>query len=355
MRRTMHYGGLIFLGLSILVRMLFSAFPSIFEFLYFEGFFPFVRKIQYPIGAALPFSGYYLLIAIALVWLIYRLPKSKERKAWRSFGRRFLNFSGGSISLFLLLWGYNYVGPKLTDRMALPENRNQYDVAKLYIHAMENAAELRKAIKLPNDTTAVEDMNVEIDYQELNRVVQHVLAEYGYPTKTDVVLRQVQPHGALRRVGIRGIYNPFTGEANVESDAGVLTGAFTAAHEMAHAYGITSEGEANLAAYIALIGSGNSIWEYSAAYALWRYTAGDVNRKLLDEDRAILAKAIPIELQIDRLAIWRRMSDSPPYFPELSEAVNDSYLKIQGVESGTADYNAFVGLYLRYANPLMEE
>jgi hypothetical protein len=105
---------------------------------------------------------------------------------------------------------------------------------------------------------------------------------------------------------------------------------------------------------LSLVNSGNSIWEYSAAYSLWRYVAGEVNRKLEEDDRAILAEAIPIALQIDRLAIWRRMNDSPPYFPELSEAVNDSYLKIQGVEGGTDDYDAFVGLYLRYANPIMD-
>ncbi|MGB6037837.1 MAG: DUF3810 family protein, partial [Cryomorphaceae bacterium] len=248
----------------------------------------------------------------------------------------------------------NYIGPSLAERMSLAETDDQYDVAKLYLYVMSEAAEKRKAIELPTDTASVEDLEDEIDVQQLNTAVKGVLSELGYPTGTDVALRQVKPLGALRRVGIRGIYNPFTGEANVESDAGLLTGTFTAAHEIAHAYGITSEGEANLVAYIALIHSGNPIWEYSAAYSLWRYTAGEVNRKLEEADRVILAEAIPIELQIDRLAIWQRRSNAPPYFPELSEAVNDRYLKIQGVEGGTDDYDAFVGLYLRYANPVMD-
>jgi hypothetical protein len=348
------FGGLIFLALAIALRLVFSVFPEVFELVYFEGIFPLIRKIQYPAGAALPFSGYYFLIGIVIFWLIWRMPKSKVKKKWFSFGRRLLNFCGGLIGLFLLLWGYNYVGPSLADRMSLAENDNQYDVAKLYLFSMEKATEKRKVIKLPTDSSSVEDLEVEINYQELNDAVKSVLGELGYPIDTNVKLRRVKPAGALRRVGIRGIYNPFTGEANVESDAGVLTTAFTAAHEMAHAYGITSEGEANLVAYLSLVNSGNSIWEYSAAYSLWRYVAGEVNRKLEEDDRAILAEAIPIALQIDRLAIWRRMNDSPPYFPELSEAVNDSYLKIQGVEGGTDDYDAFVGLYLRYANPIMD-
>ncbi len=348
------FGGLILLGLALILRLIFAGFPEAFELVYFQGVFPLIRNMQYPIGSALPVSGYYLLIFIAIAWLIWRLPKSKVKIKWLTFGRRLMNFCGGLIALFLLLWGYNYVGPSLAERMSLAENNHQYDVAKLYLYVMNEAAEKREEIELPTDTTSVEDLGMEIDAQKLNTAVKDVLSDFGYPIRTDVALRQVKPLGALRRIGIRGIYNPFTGEANVESDAGLLTGTFTAAHEMAHAYGITSEGEANLVAYMALIHSGNPIWEYSAAYSLWRYTAGEVNRKLEESDRVILAEAIPIELQIDRLAIWRRMSDAPPYFPELSETVNDSYLKIQGVEGGTDDYDAFVSLYLRYANPVMD-
>lgn len=355
MKKTLkRFGGLILLSIALILRLIFAVFPEAFELVYFQGIFPFIRKIQYPVGSALPFSGYYLLILIAIAWVLWRLPKSTVKRKWLTFGRRLLNFCGGLISLFLLLWGYNYIGPSLAERMSLAETNDQYDVAKLYIYVMNEAAEKRKRIELPTDTASVEDLEDEIDVQKLNTAVKGVLTELGYPTSTDVALRQVKPFGALRRVGIRGIYNPFTGEANVESDTGLLTGTFTAAHEMAHAYGITSEGEANLVAYMALIHSGNPIWEYSAAYSLWRYTAGEVNRKLEEADRMILAEAIPIELQIDRLAIWQRMSDSPPYFPELSEAVNDGYLKIQGVKGGTDDYDAFVGLYLGYANPIMD-
>ena len=356
MKKTFkRFGGLIVLGIALLLRLVFATFPKAFEVIYFQGVFPFIRKIQYPIGSALPFSGYYLLILIAIAWLIWRLPKSMITTKWLNFAKRLLNFCGGLIALFLLLWGYNYIGPSLAERMSLAETDDQYDVAKLYLYVMNEAAEKRATIDLPTDSTSVEDLEYEINTRKLNEAVKGVLSELGYPTSSDVALREVMPLGALRRVGIRGIYNPFTGEANVESDAGAITGPFTAAHEMAHAYGITGEGEANLVAYIALIESGDPIWEYSAAYSLWRYTAGEVNRKLEEEDRIVLAEAIPIELQIDRLAIWRRRSNAPPYFPELSEAVNDRYLKIQGVESGTADYDAFVGLYLRYAKPVMAE
>lgn len=356
MRKTFkRYGGLLFIGVALVVRMLFSLFPQLFEALYFRTLFPFIRKIQYPIGMVLPFSGYYFLIVVAIAWLIWRLPKSRAKKKWLTFGRRLTNFCGGIIALFLLLWGYNYVGPSLADRLSLAKTDNQYDVAKLYLFTMNEAAEQRKTIVLPHDSAAVEDLAIEIDYIALNDAVKEVLQPLGYPISTGVKLRRVMPEGALRRVGIRGIYNPFTGEANVESDAGVLTGAFTAAHEMAHAYGITGEGEANLVAYMALINSGDAVWEYSARYALWRYVASEVNQKLDEADRAVLAEAIPEGLWRDRMAIWMRFSNRPPYFPELSETVNDSYLKIQGVESGTEDYNAFIGLYIRYANPLMAE
>ncbi|MCH2214820.1 MAG: DUF3810 domain-containing protein [Flavobacteriales bacterium] len=350
-QRVVRFGGVITLILALLIRTLFLFSAEAFDLFYFNSLFPLIRKLQYPFGSLLPISGYYIIIFVVLAWVIYRIPKSKKSGTWRRFFRRLINFLCGWAACFLFLWGFNYVGPSLADRMKLMEVKVEYDVAKLYISAMEEAASYRKQISLPNDSASVDNLELTIDYQIIDQAVKGVLNEYDYPTNDPVKVRKVQPFGALRRLGIRGIYNPFTGEANVESDAGLVTALFTAAHEMAHAYGVTSEGEANLTAYIALIGSEDPHWKYSAAYHLWRYTAREVNQKLPEEDLEILAAAIPKGLQIDRNAIWARGSKQPAYFPKLSEKMNDTYLKVQGVKAGTDDYSAFVKLYLEYYQP----
>ncbi|MEM9053044.1 MAG: DUF3810 family protein [Bacteroidota bacterium] len=353
-QRVVRFGGVTALILALLIRTLFLFSAEAFDLFYFNSVFPLIRKLQYSFGSLLPLSGYYVIIFVVVAWIIWRFPKRKESGAWRTFFRRLINFLCGWAACFLFLWGFNYAGPSLADRMKLAEIEQEYDVAKLYLSAMEEAAGYRNQISLPNDSASVDNLELAIDYEMIDETVKEVLSEYDYPTSDPVKVRKVQPFGALRRLGIRGIYNPFTGEANVESDAGLVTSLFTAAHEMAHAYGVTSEGEANLTAYIALTSSEDLHWKYSAAYHLWRYTAREVNQKLPEEDLKILAAAIPKGLQIDRNAIWTRGSKQPAYFPELSNAMNDTYLKVQGVKAGTDDYGAFVKLYLEYYQPSLD-
>jgi len=350
----LRYFGVVALVFALLVRTVFVYSPLAFDAMYFESLFPLIRTVQYPIGNVLPVSGYYVMMLIIVLWIIWRIPKNNEAAKWKTFIRRLCNFLSGWAAAFLFLWGFNYVGPSLSDRMKLAEIEQEYDVAALYLFAMEEASTLRKKISLPSDSASVDQLSLTIDYAKIDHAVKDVLRQYGYPTSNPVKLRKVYPFGALRRLGIRGIYNPFTGEANVESDAGILTTLFTAAHEMAHAYGVTSEGEANLTAYVTLMSSQNVHWQYAAAYHLWRYTAREVNQKLPKEDLEMLANAIPSGLRIDRQAIWNRGVDKPAYFPKLSEKMNDTYLKVQGVKAGTNDYNAFVSLYLKTYQPTMD-
>jgi len=350
------YLGLIVFALAMTVRLVFSLFPGFFERVYFEACFPVIRKILHPVGRILPFSGYYLIILIALVWLVWRFPRPlKSRLAWVRFSRRLANFLGGFFSIFLLLWGFLYVGPGLAERMELTAKNKSYDVAEIYMATMERAFDLRVGITLPNDSASVENLKFEESDTLIYRAMSTFLLEYGYPVEPRVKVRKVKPDGTLRRLGISGIYNPFTGEANVEATQGSISGSFTIAHEMAHAMGITGEGEANFAAYAALLSSSEPVLQYAAVYTLWRYIASDVRSMLPEEEQVILASNIPDELMIDRMAIWQRSSQHRPYFPELSESVNDQYLKLQGIRAGTEDYNAFVSLFLRYEEKLKVE
>ena len=350
-KRLSRYIGLLLFGVALLFRFFFWIDPDLFDSFYLSIVFPFIRKIQFFVGGVLPFSGYYLLIILALLWPVVRFPRKQSLKNWSRFGLRLLNLLGGTAAFFLILWGFNYVGPELGERIGLETEKDKYDVVKLYFYTMNQAMEQRKLIPLPNDTASVEDLPIEIPQEILEEKVKKVLEPFGYPISSGIVLRKAKPPGALRRLGILGIYNPFTGEANMDASSGVLSGSFTAAHEMAHALGITREAEANFVAYLALIEAEDPILSYSAAYALWRYVAREVNRTIEAEDRELIAAAIPLELQIDRAAIWARAGQYRPYFPQVSEKMNDQYLKLQGVEEGTEDYNAFVSYYLKYFKP----
>lgn len=131
----------------------------------------------------------------------------------------------------------------------------------------------------------------------------------------------------------------------MDNALGPLQKTFTIAHEIAHGHGVTGEADANFVAYLACVNSGEPLAQYAAEYVLWRHLASEVRSHYPEEVAHQLAAAIPEALRKDREAIWRNHYQYKGYFPEISDAINDTYLKVQGVTAGTEDYDRFVNLY----------
>lgn len=348
-RIAIRYFGLTWLAVAMALRFAFDAFQGLYEALWFEGAFPLIRSFQAAVFQWLPLPGYYLMVMLMIAWLVWRFPRKwKVRDTWFTFGRRLLNLLGGLVASFLMLWGYNYLDPGMGARMNLEKSQLEVELAEAYLDVMDRAMAQRGKIPGIDSLPHIEAFEFNIPEAEIALWVQSVLGPLGYPGPAKVSTRYLRPAGSLRRLGIAGIYNPWTGEANVESALGALQSTFTTAHEMAHAFGVSSEAEANFTAYLACLQSGNPLAQYAAEYALWRGLGREVNKAYAAEDIAKLAEAIPEALKNDRMAIWERSTTHRPYFPETSTKMNDSYLKLQGVKAGVSDYNAFVALYFAW-------
>ncbi len=266
------------------------------------------------------------------------------------FFKRLANLVSGTLAIFLFLWGFNYVDKGFAERSALPESNELIDLSRHYISIMDTAMFYRSEIAGIDKLSSIVDLeNLPTD-SAINFWVKNVLENYNYPTNPEIPVRRIKPTGTLRRLSIAGIYNPFTGEANVDNALPSLPLIFTTAHEIAHGYGVTSEAEANFVAYLACMQSGNPVGKYSAAYAIWRQIAHEINKTYPPEDLKILASQIPQPLYDDRQAILQKYYRYKGYFPNVTDAINDTYLKIQGVQAGTEDYDGFLQLYFRLIN-----
>lgn len=340
---------MLWLAFALVLRGLFGLSPSTFERFWFDGLFPAVRAVQSAIFSIIPFPGYYAGIVLLLGWLVWRLPvKRRKRREWKKFGRRFANLIGGIGASFLMLWGYNYQDRGMAARMGIERSDRVEKVAEAYLETMERAMVHRAEIAEIDAHPSVEEVPLTVTDREIEDRVRDILAPLGYPVKPGVNIRYLKPKGVLRRISVSGIYNPWTGEANVDDALGPLPRIFTAAHEMAHAFGVASEAEANFTAYLACLSANDPLARYAAEYALWRTLAGEVNRSYPPEVGESLAAAIPEPLRTDRAAIWKNSMRYKGYFPEISEALNDTYLKVQGIEAGVDDYDAFTALYFSW-------
>ena len=350
MRRLLPYSGLMAMVVALLVRQLLASSPTVYQQFWFEGLFPRVRTVQVFLFGWSPLAGYYLLLGLLLFFVIWRFPRKafKRMAGWLAYLRRMANLAGWLVFSFLFLWGFNYLDPGMGSRMGIAVASGEQALAEAYLQAMDRAAQKRSKVAQLQDLPHVEALEHEVDMQDLHQSMRQVLADLGYPMEPEVPVRYLRPAGLLRRLGISGIFNPWTGEANVDAAFGPLPRLFTTAHEMAHGYGISSEAEANFAAYLCCLYLDDPLGPYAAEYALWRSLGSEVNKSYPAEVIEALAAAIPAELAADRLAIWQSAMQHQAYFPELTDGLNDRYLKIQGVEAGVEDYNAFVGLYLAW-------
>lgn len=340
---------MLWLAFALLIRGLFGLSPAAFDWIWFEGLFPVIRAVQTAVFSYLPIPGYYAGIMLLLAWSIWRLPIKQQNKiAWKVFLRRLANLLGAIGASFLMLWGYNYQDLGMANRMGIERSKEVEKVAEAYLETMERAMIHRSEIAEIGSYPSIEEVPLTVSDLEIENLVRDILTPLGYPVKPGVNIRYLRPKGLLRRMSIAGIYNPWTGEANVDDVYGPLPRIFTAAHEMAHAFGVTSEAEANFTAYLACLSANDPLARYAAEYALWRTLGGEVNRNYPPEVREALAAAIPEPLRKDRAAIWRNSMRYKGYFPEFSEALNDTYLKVQGIEAGVDDYNAFAALYFSW-------
>lgn len=146
---------------------------------------------------------------------------------------------------------------------------------------------------------------------------------------------------------ISGIYCPFTFEANVNVHMDDAAIPFTMCHELSHLSGYMREDEANFIAFLACIQSDNADFRYSGAFIAMinamnaLYSADPDLWRAAD---ACKSDALRRDIQSNN-AYWRRY-DTP--VAEVSNKVNDAYLKANGQENGVRSYGRMVDLLLAW-------
>lgn len=331
------------LGLfAVLIRLISENFTGFTEVWYARGLYPAIRGLLDYSIALIPFPTFYLLLA-GLFWWIWVFFKNlfKKNKGFRSrlyfCFRSLINFSGWLVFIFLFFWGYNYYRIPLYQHLSLqPEPLNE----KLLLQEMEATQEGLYHLRshLQQDTGTISHF---WDFTDQRRMLREemkvILSDMGYSWRGLPTVKQFYPSGIMRRMGIFGIYFPFTGEGYLDPSLHPLEKSFTLAHELAHGFGITDEGEANFMAWLVCAESSDSYLKYVGELKLFRYQLNDLHRMDPESYRQFTEK-IPILIKSDIVEIQKANLEIRPYFLELSRKSNDLYLKSQGIKAGVKSY-----------------
>ena len=148
-------------------------------------------------------------------------------------------------------------------------------------------------------------------------------------------------------LGFTGYYNPFTGEAQINTTVPKMLQPYIATHEIAHQLGYAKENEANFVGYLAAVNSPDTLFHYSTYLDLFLYTNREVyyldsiaSRKAMDE------LTLPVRKDLQQLKQFDL--DHQSIFEPFIDWMYGNYLKMNNQPKGLHSYNAVVGMLIAY-------
>jgi hypothetical protein len=333
--------------------------PVLVERYYSRGLFPSVARALAP-AAFVSFSLAEVLLALllaAVAWWLARLARRlyTRRSQWRSVLlsalKTMLWASGAGLLLFLLVFGLNYQRQPLAETLRF-ERRDPTPV--------EIEAICRAVVDGVNRNYEESRPSVEGGGRRpLSRAELYAALEAAYRAEpllegaagAAVPPKPVYFSGLMSRLGISGVYSPFTGEPNYNALQPDFDLPFAVAHEMAHQRGYAREDEANFIAFLVCTKSSNPSVRYSGYLGALRVFGVllRVAPERYRETAAALGEGPRADLRA-RAQFWARYSGR---LANISQSVNHVYLRVNGVRSGVRNYNEasalIVGYYLKQA------
>ena len=150
----------------------------------------------------------------------------------------------------------------------------------------------------------------------------------------------------MSRLGITGVFFPFTQEANVNVDVSDYSIGAAMCHELSHMAGFMREDEANYLAWLACTRQDDPVLAYSGTMLALAYAGNALaknNAQYYRQFREQLSDAVKRDQAADR-AYWAQFEDTKTN--EFGEKMNDTYLKANDQKEGTKSYGAMVDLLL---------
>ncbi len=298
-------------------------------------------------GASAPVwtIGFAFIVVFAIFTLVRALMKGRFLRwlAGLAHGVSFLVFA------FVLLWGVGHALPTKTEQIVPPttysvqtlQDATEYYGAELDVYAAQMPRDGHGNVIMPAFSAMAE---------EAEEATFQLSARYPVIPAAELTVKKLPLDDLFGHLGVTGVFVPFTAESSVSGHTYGPSMPHTMCHELAHRLGCTAEEDANFIGYLACLESEDTAFLYSAAYSAFIYCFN-----ALYEANPAAAKTV-----------WNNLSDAArrdvsganahyePYegkVQELSQKVNDTYLKLSGEEQGVKSYDlvsdALVAWYLK--------
>ena len=262
---------------------------NIYSGIFFPGFAILLRKIT----GWIPFSLGDIIYFLAGGWLLWKSIKFIVMLCKKQIDRKTLVFAVKKIFfivawvyiIFNIFWGLNYNRKGIAYQLHFSSTKyDSSDLKNMVILLLQKVNTSKQA--LINQRTVYPDKNglfkrAGICYEESKK-------KYPYLNYMPMSLKSSLYSWFGSYLGFTGYYNPFSGEAQVNTLIPKFILPYTTCHEMAHQLGYAKEDEANFVGYLAATSSGDTLFHYSTYLDLFLYA----NRELSVTDHFFALAAV---------------------------------------------------------------
>ncbi len=345
---------IILLGLLAISLVVWGLFPSAIGELYVNGFYPRYSTIQRMLLGWCPVSIGDILYGIAVIFIVYKAILWVRRvivRKQRTINRLvFTRKATGVIitglliyNVFNLSWGLNYDRKPVGVAMGvLPYAAQDSDINII----------TEKLISRVNEYKELSSRSVK--YVDFSVISSHVLRAYD-SLDNQTGIAAPKPKSLKSSIwgwlgnytGFTGYYNPFTGEAQVNTTIPSFLQPFVALHEVAHQQGYAKENEASFVGFLAAKASNDDQLLYGTYLELFLYA----NRNLADYDSTAAKKyGEQLSKPVKRdLAIWRKFNEDHQSFIEpVIMFLYGKFLQSNEQPTGLRSYDEVTSLLIAY-------
>jgi hypothetical protein len=307
---------------------------------YSRGIYPFIAFLFSSFSKIFPFSLwdiFWLLIitfvVIGLVLMVFR----RVEAGW--YLSRTLQLIAVLYTFFYFIWGYNYFRPNVDIRLGWKIQENSESIFRPVLDSIIKQTNFNY-ISVSTSEFSVIDSLVEASYRSNSTKLG-----INYPNGTRRPKKMLLS-SLFSKLGVSGYFGPFFNEIHVNRNLLPMDYPYVLGHEKAHQFGITSEAEANLFAYIVCVTDNDKRLKYSGYQFILLYFLNDA--ALLKDYKEYFNKIDKRVLQDLRFRQNYYKTLQNKNLSEMQSAVNDSYLKANNIEKGIKNYNEVVSLVLNW-------
>ncbi|WP_316930831.1 DUF3810 domain-containing protein [Chryseobacterium piperi] len=317
----------------------------------FEKFFEFQKGFHQILFSWIPFSFgdvLYILLGIVSLYLILLCFKKKSRNVALLKLLLIINLF---YFTYQVSWGMLYFQTPIIKKLEKQEKPSLDKAKKLALIYLEKCKVTRKLV--PEDKNGIFVVKDVKPIEQQILLQQQKLPQYISDKKASSI-NSIKP-SLFKRVmnftGILGYYNPFTAEAQYNSQLPSSFIPFTLAHETSHQLGFAREQEANFIGYLVGIHSENLELRYSTEY----FTLKSLLRFIVEDDPNFVKSVIrnySEGMKKDRLYEKNFIMRHQGWLDDFFGFTNNLFLK-SNQQEGAITYSYFIDLLLNYEQDII--